>query len=157
MGTSERLRILAVEDDKTAMLIYGAFGKRYNFDITIVENCDAALAAVRTIVFDVILMDWQLGGADGLDCTNLMRREQKKAGYYTPIIAVTAHAMTEHRQACLDAGMDDYLSKPFRLEDLAAMIHNWADRTVPFDVERANMTAWNQINRTGTTNEFRQS
>jgi CheY-like chemotaxis protein len=129
---SKRLNILAVDDDRTAGLIYRAIGDRGNFDVVVVRTSEAALNAIDTAIFDVILMDWHLRGGDGLNCTKLIREKEALRGRYTPIIGVTANAMEEHRQACLKAGMDDYLSKPFSVDTLIALIERWSKRVIQF-------------------------
>jgi len=61
----------------------------------------------------------------GLEATNAIRRREATLDRRTPIVAMTAHAMEEHRERCLEAGMDDRLAKPFRPEDLAATLARW--------------------------------
>ncbi len=129
---TKRLKILAVDDDKSAGLIYKAIADRAGYDVVVVKSSDGALTAVATALFDVILMDWHLPGADGLNCTKLIREQEAKRGRYTPIIAVTANAMQGHKEACLNAGMDDYLSKPFSMDVLVELIEKWAKRVVQF-------------------------
>ncbi|MBY0548434.1 MAG: response regulator [Candidatus Obscuribacterales bacterium] len=122
------MNVLAVDDDKVGKFLYDALGKRYCFDVTTVNCCDEAVAACRMLQFDVILMDWVLRGNNGLQCAKLLRQQQRELGRYIPIIAVTAHAMEQHRRECLKAGMDDYLSKPFEAEELFAMMQKWVNR-----------------------------
>lgn len=127
------MKVLAVDDDKTAKLIYECIAERYGFDVIVVDSAESALAAVKTVQFDVILMDWQLAGQiDGLTCTGMMRTLQREQQRYVPIVAVTANAMPEHKKLCLDAGMDDYLSKPFQMDELNRMIDKWGRRILRF-------------------------
>ena len=75
--------------------------------------------------FDAILMDVQMPELRGIEATEEIRAREKFGGGFTPIIALTAHAMAGDRELCLAAGMDDFLSKPVRHEELTAMLDRW--------------------------------
>ncbi|MFN7015906.1 MAG: response regulator, partial [Fimbriimonadales bacterium] len=80
--------------------------------------------------FEVILMDCQMPEMDGFEATRRIReRERQRGKPRTPIIALTANAMAEDREACAQAGMDDYLAKPFKPEMLQAVLLRWAQRS----------------------------
>jgi len=79
---------------------------------------------VRSGQFDAVLMDMQLPDLDGCGATREIRREEK-TGERLSIIALTANAMPEDRKKCLDAGMDDFLSKPLQYETLASTLSKW--------------------------------
>ena len=76
------------------------------------------MAAVDRESFDLILMDIQMPEMDGLEATAAIRAKEIPAGLHTPIIAMTAHALKGDRERCLEAGMDGYVTKPIRPQDL---------------------------------------
>lgn len=127
------IKVLAVDDDKTASLVYEAIGERYAVDFLVVESGERAIAACQIVKVDVILMEWELAGdLDGFQTTGVLRELQKEQQRYVPIIAVTAHAMPGDRKKCLDAGMDDYLTKPHQPEALDQIIKKWSTRVLQF-------------------------
>jgi two-component system, sensor histidine kinase and response regulator len=90
------------------------------------ENGWIALEAMNNVAYDAVLMDCQMPVMDGLTATaELRRREQNAGGARLPIIALTANTMEGDRERCLAAGMDDFLSKPFSQQQLAAMLRRW--------------------------------
>ena len=85
-----------------------------------------ALALLEAQRFDAVLMDWHMPGMDGLETTEALRHRESAMGLArTPVIAVTARAMLGDRERCLAAGMDDFLSKPLGLDDLARALEAW--------------------------------
>ena len=94
-----------------------------------VGDGEEALAALRTVRYDAVLMDWQMPGVDGLTATRLVRAAGGAAGR-TPIIALTANAFPTDREACLAAGMGDYLAKPVELDALREMLGRWVSAPV---------------------------
>ena len=85
------------------------------------------MEAVGSQSYDLILMDVQMPEMDGLEATQLIRKQLK---IQPVIIAATANAMHEDREACMEAGMDDYISKPLELEALVKMLERWAPTQV---------------------------
>ena len=92
-----------------------------------VNNGRKAVEAVSE-GFDLVLMDLQMPEMDGLEATRLIRRQEEERGGHVPIIAMTAHAMRQDREQCLQAGMDDYLVKPVNAEKLYALIAHYCRR-----------------------------
>jgi CheY-like chemotaxis protein len=128
-GTRLDCRVLVAEDGHDNQRIISAFLTRAGATVTVAENGQLALDSVRKaadegLPFDVILMDIQMPVLDGYSAARRLRAE----GYTGPIVALTAHAMKEDRQKCLDAGCDDYLRKPIDREVLVAMVRKCAER-----------------------------
>jgi CheY-like chemotaxis protein len=92
-----------------------------------VANGQEATEIVRKIQFDMILMDCEMPVMDGYEATGAIRAWESDVNdsRHLPIIALTAHALPEDRRRCLASGMDDYLSKPFSMEDLRAVLIHW--------------------------------
>jgi len=94
--------------------------------VTAVDNGPDALTAVKEQVFDLVLMDVQMPGMDGRQTTEAMRQWEYKAGRSpVPVIALTAHALANEKRALLQAGLDDYLTKPISDRQLAQVILKW--------------------------------
>ena len=116
--------VLVVEDNRTNQIIAEAILRKAGFNVRIAEDGAAALEAVAAAVPDLILMDIQLPDMDGYEVTRRIRATSS-AGRSLPIIALTASAMEEDRQRCLEGGMDDYLAKPFKVPALLATVDRW--------------------------------
>jgi PAS domain S-box-containing protein len=135
-----KARILLAEDNAVNRQVAVGLLQRRGHEVVAV--CDGA-DAVRTAVggtFDLVLMDIQMPGMDGLDAS---RRIRAQCGEALPIIALTAHAFAEERERCRAAGMDDFLAKPFKPNELYGMVERWVGdverRGAPRAEERAHM------------------
>lgn len=124
------MRVLAVDDDSVAPVLFGAVAKRMGIEIVTARDCDSALSLLKSSAFDVILMDLNLRGADGFECTRMCREWQKESGIHQPIIAVTGYADREDRDACLKSGMDDYLCKPYQITQLSEILLKWGPKNI---------------------------
>lgn len=112
------LRVLLAEDSPVNQKLAVALLEKYGHHVTVVANGREALAAYDAQPFDLILMDVQMPEMDGYDATAAIREQERQSGQHIPIIALTAHAMKGDRERCLAAGMDAYVSKPIRAEQL---------------------------------------
>jgi len=116
------LRILVAEDNPVSQEYATLLLQKQGHEVQCVANGNEALALLAKQPFDVILMDVQMPEMDGLEATIAIREDEKRSGRHIPIIAMTADAMSETRRQCLDVGMDDYVSKPVRPEEVLATI-----------------------------------
>ncbi len=116
------LRVLLVEDNPVNRRLARAVLEKWSFEVLTVDNGRAAVEAFAPGRFDLVLMDVQMPEMDGYDATAAIRQIESAGSVRVPIVAMTAHAMTGDREACLAAGMDGYVSKPLRVDDLAAEI-----------------------------------
>ncbi len=119
-------RILVAEDDNINKRVIQLMLGRLGIQPTIVENGAVALDAVKLAAWDAIIMDCQMPVMDGFEATRRIRAHL--AGRPLPIIALTANAMAEDRAACLAAGMDDFLAKPVRQDELRTTLAKWLPR-----------------------------
>jgi len=119
------LHVLLAEDNAANQHLARRLLEKRGHAVTVVANGREAIDAVRCRRFDVVLMDVQMPEVDGYEATAAIRAGETPGGRRLPIIALTAHAISGDRQRCLQAGMDDYLSKPIRKEDLYDMIERW--------------------------------
>ncbi|MCM2372437.1 hybrid sensor histidine kinase/response regulator [Aporhodopirellula aestuarii] len=113
------LNVLLVEDSYINQRVAIGLLERFGHRVQTAENGQLGVDAWRDGDFDVILMDWQMPVMDGTEATSLIRSEEQNTGQHIPIIAMTAAAMKGDREMCLEAGMDDYLSKPIDPELLS--------------------------------------
>lgn len=119
---SRPLNILLAEDSLVNQRLATALLERYGHRVHPVANGAEALAALDRGSFDLVLMDVQMPQIDGLEATRRIREREKVRGGHVPIIAMTAHALKGDRERCLEAGMDEYVSKPVRERTLWAAV-----------------------------------
>jgi signal transduction histidine kinase/CheY-like chemotaxis protein len=118
----EKLRVLLAEDSAINRLVATHQLQKLGCEVEAVGNGREAVRAVEAMRFDLILMDCQMPEMDGYAATAAIRERDSRTGRHTRIIALTANAMAGERERCLEAGMDGYLSKPFRPIELRALI-----------------------------------
>ncbi|MBF0413805.1 MAG: response regulator [Desulfamplus sp.] len=122
-----QFNILIAEDSETNQIVVKSILERTGCQSDIVDDGAQALDAFSNKRYDMIIMDCQMPVMDGYEATELIRAKEKKDGYgcHIPIIALTANAFKEDREKCLAAGMDDYLSKPFKMEEFLKLLDKW--------------------------------
>ncbi len=121
-----RKRILAVEDDPINQTVLVAMIARLGHHADFVADGRQAIESLEATPYDLVLMDCEMPEMDGYQATAEIRQREAAAGNgHIPVIAVTADAMKGTREKCLDAGMDDYLTKPIAIEALADAIERW--------------------------------
>lgn len=117
------LQILLAEDSPVNQKLAIALLESQGHSVTLARNGKEAVAAACTQKFDLLLMDVQMPEMDGLEAAAAIRAAERQAGGHVPIVAMTAHALKGDRERCLEAGMDGYVAKPIRAEELFETIH----------------------------------
>jgi PAS domain S-box-containing protein len=124
-----RGNILLVEDNLINQQVALGILQIQGYSVTVVNNGREALDAHAQGAFDLILMDCHMPEMDGFEATREIRgRELSSIGKRVPIIALTANAMAQDREECLNTGMDDHLSKPFSMQTMQDMLNRWVPR-----------------------------
>jgi CheY-like chemotaxis protein len=127
--------VLVAEDNVINQKVAVRMLQRLGCEAEVAVNGREALAALESIPFDLILMDCQMPEMDGYQAATEIRRRESGPGRL-PIIALTAHAIQGSREKCLEAGMDDYLSKPINPQTLSEMLRRWGLTTMELGSEK---------------------
>ncbi len=125
--TGQAARLLLVEDNLINQKVATLMLRHMGYTADIANNGTEAVELVARHSYDLVLMDCLMPEMDGLEATRVIR-SRGDYGATVPIIAMTANAFAEDRQACLAAGMSDYLAKPVREAELSAKLKQWLDR-----------------------------
>lgn len=125
-SVEKSLKLLIVEDDAIIRMVLGKFSIRKGWKVIFAEDGKAAIEAYQKQEFDVIIMDCQMPVLDGYKTTGAIRQLERQKCVHTPIIALTANALKGVRETCLNAGMDDYITKPIETNAFYAIVEKWA-------------------------------
>ncbi|MFT9495261.1 response regulator, partial [Anaerosolibacter sp.] len=115
---NREFKILVAEDNEINQLVIKKMLEWKGYNAVVVENGKAVLSLLEDKRFDLIIMDILMHEMDEYETTRQIREKEKKTGMHIPIVAVTAYAFDEDRKKCLEAGMDDYISKPINTDEL---------------------------------------
>jgi len=119
--------VLVVEDYVSNQRLALIQLKKLGYAAHVVENGQAAVDAIINSggLYQLVLMDWQMPVMDGLEATQIIRKLEGQSGHHLPIVGMTANAFKSDRESCLAAGMDDYISKPVKREELQRVLTKW--------------------------------
>ncbi len=120
-------RVLIVEDNPVNQKLIRRLLEKKGYEITVANDGLEGIAAHESVRFDIVLMDMQMPRMDGLTATREIRQRELNSGTHVPIIALTANAMQGDREKCLQAGMDEYISKPIDTKELFKIIRRFHD------------------------------
>ena len=137
------LRILLVEDNPVNQRLAHEILRRRGHAVTLAAHGREALDRLDAASFDLVLMDVQMPEMNGLEATRAIRAAEAGSGRHLPIVAMTAHAMAGDRERCLEAGMDDYLTKPIRAEALITHVERMTISTDEASPARSQAPAFN--------------
>ncbi|OQP64445.1 hypothetical protein A3860_20980 [Niastella vici] len=129
------LQLLLAEDNPFNQAVATAILNKLGYQFDLAENGEQVLGKLQQKTYDIILMDVQMPEMDGLEATRLIRKTH--TGQQPVIVAMTANAMQEDREDCLQAGMNDYLSKPVNPDDLVLMLKKWGTKALHALQDRA--------------------
>ena len=124
------LRVLLVEDNAVNRLLATTLLEKRGHHVAVAENGREALNALENESYDLVFMDVQMPEMDGIEATVAIRGREKTNGKHQPIVALTAHAMKGDTERCVDAGMDGYLSKPIRPQELDEILENYVAKRI---------------------------
>ncbi|MES2802086.1 MAG: ATP-binding protein [Bdellovibrionota bacterium] len=117
-----KLKVLVAEDNQVNQMIIRKMLEGLNCEVTITENGEKFIEKIKTEDYDLAFLDCQMPVVDGFDACRRLRADHIQT---PPIIALTAYALESDRQRCFDAGMDDYLSKPVKVDVIKSMMEKW--------------------------------
>lgn len=122
-------KILVIEDDTINQAIIKTMLTKLNLQVTIADNGKIGFEIFQQDSFNIIFMDIQMPEMDGLEATRLIRQHEQdhQIKQSTPIVAVTAHALQSEQEKCFDAGVDEFVSKPIKMDTIRHVLNKWLD------------------------------
>jgi CheY-like chemotaxis protein len=120
---TQALRVLVAEDNAVNQLLVRRMFEKIGIRIDLAGNGREAVQMATEFEYDIIFMDCSMPELDGYEATAILREQSRERRI--PIVAITANAMSEDRARCLEAGMDDHLTKPVRIEDIRTALERW--------------------------------
>lgn len=141
----QKPKILAVDDNPANLMLVREFLVNLGAEATTAANGEGAINECKKQSFDLIFMDIQMPGIDGIEATKAIRESEPK-GVRTPVVALTAHAVNDRKSELLLAGLDDYLSKPVTEDQLAHVIQRWCNNTA-LPERKSNVEPLSQADR----------
>ncbi len=129
--SSAALHVLLAEDNTVNQRLAARLLEKRGHRVTIANNGQEALNLLERASYDLVLMDVQMPLVDGLEATKLIRDRERDTGAHQPIVALTAHAVKGDEERCREAGMDGYLAKPIRPQELDAILDTYAGTEAP--------------------------
>ena len=124
-------KVLIVDDNLVNQKLSAKFLQKLGCDVKVVDNGAKAVDQVKEQGFDIIFMDCQMPVMDGYEATKSIRDLGDASRSGIPVVAMTANAMAGDRERCLAAGMNDYITKPFKLADFKGMLSTWVEKSPP--------------------------
>jgi PAS domain S-box-containing protein len=124
---SDRIDILVCEDNEVNQIVFTQILQEIGLTFHIAKNGEEGVVDYKRLRPSIVIMDVSMPLMNGYEATQEIRNAEARTGFHTPIIGVTAHAIPGDMEKCIDAGMDDYLSKPVSLEKLTVKIDAWMD------------------------------
>src|SRR5260370_24989568 len=122
------LRVLLAEDNLVNQRLACRLLEKRGHSVAVAANGLEAVEALGKESFDLVFMDVQMPVMDGFEATATIRKRERPGGLHLPVVALTAHAMKDDREKCLAAGMDGYLSKPIRPQELDEVLRKYLAR-----------------------------
>jgi CheY-like chemotaxis protein len=119
------MHVLLAEDNTVNQRLATRLLEKRGHRVTVANNGQEAIALLGHSSFDLVLMDVQMPLIDGLEATRTIRKQEEDTGIHQPIVALTAHAVKGDQERCEAAGMDGYLAKPIRSEELDAVLQKY--------------------------------
>jgi len=125
MENPHQNRVLLAEDNIFNQKVAVAMLKKFGLTADVASNGQEVLDNLSKTNYALILMDCDMPIMDGYEATTNIRNQEKTSGLHIPIVAMTAHESPEARQKCSNVGMDNYISKPFKIEHLQTVLLQW--------------------------------